>query len=144
MKYTNLKNYAKLFHYYLVIMLITLSLCNCSNYENDVDRPEDMISFLTEYSVTMTGSWMTVNNEFSCDAEISTNFDLDFWELEIENIEFYLDDYFITSISQPPYSIEYSGLAISKGSHKFIAYIYFKDLKSGKQYVVTKCIDLGL
>lgn len=122
------------------------ALVSCEGIEGEIwERPNDLSSYIPDYCVSLTGSWSASGNSASFNIKPSISADFDYWQLRIISIDYYIDDVFIKTETQEPYSFDYTAPGLSAGHHQLIANIKIEDLVNHNEIVVsaTKDFEVG-
>ncbi len=105
--------------------------------DNNWERPEDMTSFIPEYSIGTIGSKFVSGNIATFNLEPHVYADFDFWKLKIRKIEFYIDDELVETKTETPFAFQYSAVGLSKGKHKLIMKVFIEDLTNSKTIIIA-------
>lgn len=122
-----------------VIMTILLShmFSACESIEEDNwVRPTDMTPYIPDDCIYWIGNWNVSGNTASFYWELK-GYGLDYWNLRIKSIDYYIDDKFIKSDTQEPFSFEYTTTGLDKGEHKVIMKVKIEDMTNNKEIIIT-------
>lgn len=123
---------------FAVGLSLTTILVSCEEIENETwERPEDISAYIPDYCVTFSGSWSISGNIASFNLTPSIFADLDYWQLKIKSIDYYIDDVLIKTDTKEPYSFVYTSPILSEGRHQLVAKVNIEDLASHKEYVIS-------
>lgn len=118
------------------------TLVSCEKIEGEMwERPDDLSSYIPNYSISFTGSWSVSGNIASFNIEPYVFADFDYWQLRIKSIDYYIDDVFIKTDMQEPYSFNYTAPGLSVGHHQLIANVKLEDLVNHKEIVISPAKD---
>ena len=101
------------------------------------ERPSDMTPYIPDYCIGTNGSWYVSGSIASFNLEPRVYADFDYWQLQIESIEYYIDNELVQADKQEPYSFVYTVVGLDKGSHKFIMRVKIRDLVNGKEIIIS-------
>lgn len=127
---------------FTVVLFSTTILISCEKMEDETwERPDDMLSYIPDYSIIFTGSYSVSGNIASFDLEPRIFADFDYWQLKIKSIAYYIDETFIKTDTKEPYSFVYTVPKLSEGQHQLIAKIKIEDLVNHREYVISPTKD---
>lgn len=132
---------SKILLFTVVVFSITIAI-SCEKIEDNTwERPNDMSSYIPDYSIILTGSWSVSGDIANFDLEPRIFADFDYWQLKIKSIDYYIDETFIKTETKEPYSFVYTVPKLSEGQHQLIAKIKIEDLVNHREYVISPTKD---
>lgn len=120
-----------------ILLLESIVFVACEDKEDSWKRPDDMSSYIPDYSIGTNGSWHVSGNIASFNLEPHVYGDFDYWQLKITSIDYYIDNELVQTDIQGPYSFIYTAIGLGKGKHKLIMKVKIKDLVNGKEIVIS-------
>ena len=133
--------------YFIVTILLGIflfSLNSCEKEESNWNRPTDISPYVPSDIIGLSGGFGCDGTYVDISYTISFWNRLDFWQLKVNSIEYYIDDELIESQEEEPYSIIYHGKNLSEGKHKFTIRANFTDLCSNKKFSVDKIKEFDI
>lgn len=128
----------------VVLSVIVLSsiMVSCEEIENETwERPDDLSSYIPEYCILFTGNWSVSGNLANFNLEPSVFADFDYWQLKIKSIDYYIDETFIKTETQEPFSFTYTTPILTEGKHQLIAKVKIEDLVNHNEIVISPTKD---
>lgn len=125
-----------------VVSSLMMVFVSCEEMESEIwERPNDLSSYIPDYSVALNGSWSLSGNTASFNLEPHVFADFDYWQLKIKSIDYYIDDDLIKTDTKEPYSFVYTAPMLSEGRHLLIARVKIEDLVNHKEIVISPTKD---
>lgn len=125
----------------ICFLLLVLNSCN----EDTLwDRPTDMCNYVPNECIVVTGNCDISNNSANFHYLISLCGNLDFWQLEVKSVDFYIDDDLIDSKAKSPYNFNYRAIYLDKGIHLFTVRVNFIDLYANNEFFVEKTENIEI
>lgn len=127
---------------FAITTFCTATLVSCEKIEGEMwERPDDLSSYIPNYSISLTGSWSVSGNIASFNIEPYVFADFAYWQLRIKSIDYYIDDVLIKTDTQEPYSFNYTAPGLSVGHHQLIANVKLEDLVNHKEILISPTKD---
>ena len=128
----------------MMVAICTIPFFVSCEEEEKWERPEDMSKYIPSNSISYSGSSYVSGNTVYLNFTPNIYVDIEYWNLEIESIDYYFDDKLIKSETEEPYSIEYRAKNLAKGTHYFITRVHFKDLTNGKEFYIDSTTEFKI
>lgn len=120
--------------------VVALGLVSCSEGD-EWERPEDMSPYVPDYIIGKSGTWPGSGPTAYFDVKPTIYADLDFWQLEIIAVEYYIDGELIKACTTPPYAFTYTATNLPTGQHQFVMQVRLKDLVSDKEITIRPATE---
>lgn len=104
----------------LLIAFVCLFTYSCKNdpHDPDFELRGNVQEYFPDYCVRLSASYnFEGNNYFHMTAEPIFYFSPEEWNLDIEKVDYYIDDEYIQTETESPYSIEYNSANWLTGAH---------------------------
>lgn len=130
---------------YLIVGILTcstLTSCEKDPHDPDIELSGNIEKYFPSYCVDLSVSYSMSNRHFKMIAEPHFYFDPSEWGIVIEKIDYFVDDIYIKTETETPFSVEYESNDWSIGAHAVRADITFTgDNIETFVFQATKIID---
>lgn len=129
---------------FMTSMLVT----SCSSDEDDWERPDDMTPYVPDYSIAFTGfrttSWSASGGTAVFDLKLYIRADFDYWQLQMVSISYYIDNKYVLTATEEPYSFVYTATGLTRGTHKLVGRTRIKDLVNDKEIIINPSMEFEI
>ena len=123
---------------FAVVLSLTTTLVSCEEIGGETwERPDDMSSYIPDYSIVFTGSWGISGSIASFNLEPRVFADFDYWQLKIKSIDYYIDENLIKTDTKEPYSFIHTEPGLAEGRHQLVANVKIEDLVNHREIVIS-------
>lgn len=101
----------------LLLSGLLFTACSDDPHDPDFELSGDISGYFPEYSIVLNCSYSTQNQNVHLEAEPTIQIDLEKWNLQLERIDYYVDDVFCGSQTEAPYKLIYESSTWTHGTH---------------------------
>ena len=127
-----------------LFLIVFFPIVSCEDEHDEIIFPADMSTLIPEYAMNMDVVYSVSGQNLELKGTLACEIDVEFWNMEIEHVSYYMDGELIHTATVAPYMFEYRSADFSLLPHTLTAEVTMSVEKGDTfVYVVTETIDGG-
>lgn len=128
----------------IILCFISIIVSSCEKEESNWKRPADISRFVPNECVLLSGSCGVANNTANFNYKISFVGDFEFWQLQVNSVEYFFDGVLVDHQDSSPYEVKYQATDLTKGTHSFTIRANILDMYSNINFSIEKNKEIDI